>query len=207
MILKNGNSKAPMTVVTSSQRSSIREKEYASTSRSSIHISSSNTNVKDIDFVSESEVWENQSWRPVRRIWASPLGVPKFSDPLNEPISQSEERWAEMVIEPGWEWVSELQVDKSRRYGMPDEEGWMYGISFESLIDQINIGQAEEQTSSSIVRRRRFVRSKKCVAPGMYLRMYICMHVNVNVDENMCRFLHSSCPSDQTLLFPKITTN
>ena len=72
-----------------------------------------------------------------------------------------------MTLEPGWEWVSELQVDKSKRYGSPDDEGWMYGISFESLIDQIKSGKAEEQTAASIVRRRRFVRSKKCVAPGM----------------------------------------
>ena len=179
MILKKGTgnnsggggvsaNKAPMTAVTSSQRRSIREKEYAATSRSSI-TNSTSANVKDIDFVSEAEVWENQSWRPMRRIWASPLGVPKFSDASNEPISQPDEKWSEMTLESGWEWVSELQVDKSRRYGAPDEEGWMYGVSFESLIDQMNAGKAEEQTASSLVRRRRFVRSKKCVAPGNML--------------------------------------
>ena len=183
-----GHKKAPMTAVTSSQRRSIREKEYAASSRSSIH---SSTSVRDIDFVSESEVWENQSWRPVRRIWASPLGVPKFSDALNESISQSEEKWAEMTLESGWEWVSELQVDKSRRYGIPDDEGWMYGVSFESLIEQINTGKAEEQTASSIVRRRRFVRSKKCVAPGMYVCvcMYVCMYVYIVV-ANRCTYMY-----------------
>ena len=197
MILKKGtnvgggmnSNKAPMTAVTGSQRRSIREKEYAAASRSSIHSSNSSASVKDIDFVSEAEVWENQSWRPVRRIWASPLGVPKFSDASNEPISQPEERWSEMTLEPGWEWVSELQVDKSKRYGSPDEEGWMYGISFESLIDQIKSGKAEEQTAASIVRRRRFVRSKKCVAPGtnmcnrpMYVcDFYMCVYVCVSV--------------------------
>ena len=71
------------------------------------------------------------------------------------------------IRKAGWEWVSEVQVDRSKRFGNADEEGWMYGLSFDALIEKINAGKAAEQNSSSVVRRRRFVRSKKCVAPSL----------------------------------------
>jgi hypothetical protein len=46
-----------------------------------------------MDFVAEEEVWENESWKTVRRIWSSPmLGVPKYAKRGNEQLKVSDGR-------------------------------------------------------------------------------------------------------------------
>lgn len=40
-----------------------------------------------MDFIFEEEVWENESWKTVRRIWSSPmLGVPNYAKRGNETL-------------------------------------------------------------------------------------------------------------------------
>ena len=137
-----GSNKSPISYVPNSSREILRNKELESKS-----ICSLSTSI--IDFVSEDEIWENQSWRPVRRLWTSPIGVSRYTNRSNEAISMPDDRcvhsyrqfmitmftsavcdhyvyrWNELAINDGWEWICELQLDKSRRFGLPDEEGWM----------------------------------------------------------------------------------
>jgi hypothetical protein len=57
-----------------------------------------------------------------------------------------------------------MNIDISGRFGNNDKEGWFYGSSFESLFESIRRGKGGEESSTSVVRRRRWVRSKKCVS-------------------------------------------
>lgn len=69
----------------------------------------------------------------------------------------------------GWEWLSNSWNTDSplspTKYGIPDAEGWLYGISFDRLNEAIRSGTASGAASkTNLVRKRRWTRSIRCVS-------------------------------------------
>jgi len=62
-----------------------------------------------------------------------------------------------------WTWSGQWTVDKSNAFGPHDAEGWYYGPNFEKLAELIQKRSgAETSTKTSMVRRRRWVRTMHC---------------------------------------------
>jgi hypothetical protein len=57
-------------------------------------------------------------------------------------------------------------VDKSNAFGAHDADGWYYGPNFERLSEIIQKRQgADVPSKTSVVRRRRWLRTMKCSSP------------------------------------------
>jgi hypothetical protein len=71
-----------------------------------------------------------------------------------------------------WTWVNQWTVDKSAAFGPHDADGWYYGASFDRLTEQINkrIG-GDVATKTSLVRRRRLMRTMRCTAPAVLAKV------------------------------------
>ena len=69
--------------------------------------------------------------------------------------------WA-MII--GWKWTTKWTIDTSHSFGSTDSDGWAYETTFDRLVDSIRAGKAQgTNATTSIVRRRRFIRMRTCV--------------------------------------------
>lgn len=59
-------------------------------------------------------------------------------------------------------------MDKSNSFGPHDAEGWYYGPNFERLAELIQKRSgADVSTKTSLVRRRRWVRTMRCSSEGV----------------------------------------
>ena len=110
------------------------------------------------------EVWENQTYIPLRG-WGSPYSVlSHYTDKFGEK-SLSNENFPEIPIPTGWDWSTKWTIDTSQSFGDTDIEGWCYEITFERLINSIKFNTtSKEDLSSSLVRRRRWIRERLCVS-------------------------------------------
>lgn len=59
------------------------------------------------------------------------------------------------VFDARWEWIGDWEIDKSKRFGESDADGYMYATNFERLLEMIR-SQTTMGTPSaaSLVRRR-----------------------------------------------------
>ena len=53
----------------------------------------------------------------------------------------------------------------SYRFGQPDPEGWYYGVSFDRLNEVMRSRTAGPASATSLVRKRRWIRSIICRSP------------------------------------------
>jgi hypothetical protein len=61
-------------------------------------------------------------------------------------------------------WTSNWTVDHSGQFGATDSDGWVYDTTFDRLIEKILARKAiGVESSTDIVRRRRFIRARTCV--------------------------------------------
>jgi hypothetical protein len=69
-------------------------------------------------------------------------------------------------VPSGWEWVEEdWIIDKSKSFGHTDEEGWVYGTSFEKIQQAImNLSTTGVKSTTALFRKRRWYRNCKCVS-------------------------------------------
>lgn len=64
-----------------------------------------------------------------------------------------------------FEWSDDWTVDLSRSFGETDDEGWVYGATFERINEMIkSMNTTGTSTSSSLVRKRRWKRTMICVS-------------------------------------------
>lgn len=121
----------------------------------------------------EVDFWENQRYKPLQGGWTRPFtgGVYPFSDIScsNKLEINVNPNQTTFFMPPGWEWSSELwKVDKRNIFGEVDADGWSYAISFEALFDQsLRRALRKERNSRSLVRRRRWVRTRYCKSSKM----------------------------------------
>jgi hypothetical protein len=71
-----------------------------------------------------------------------------------------------IVAPSGWEWVEEdWLVDKSKSFGNTDDEGWVYGPSFERIQENIkSLATSGSKSATWLFRKRRWYRNCKCVS-------------------------------------------
>ena len=63
------------------------------------------------------------------------------------------------------QWTNDWQIDKRKSYGSCDENGWYYAPSVGKLEEDMSKGTASGSASTlSIIRRRRYTRSRICVS-------------------------------------------
>lgn len=117
----------------------------------------------------EVDYWENQRYRPLQG-WSVPYqgGTPNYSDILGkDSISPECIANNSFYLPQGWEWVEDQKwtVDLSGKYGQVDADGWSYGVSFESLIEQSKSKTLKSERSSAyLARRRRWIRPRICIS-------------------------------------------
>lgn len=115
------------------------------------------------------EIWQSQKyWRPLSK-WAEAWNLPEFVNNINYYASSkfpTEFSWiaglSRVVIDcPGsFEWApgSEWSVDMSKRFGNTCVEGWMYGDSFKSILEDMKAKRSSGvPDSSNITKKRRRV--------------------------------------------------
>lgn len=128
---------------------------------SSVFVGSNPTRSENIKehqpIVSVSEIWENESWKPLRRIWSSAMGNPsRFTDRSGVIALSSGEDFPVFYAPRGWEWSSDWAVDMSGRFGKNDTEGYFYASSYDTLVDQTEHMRGVGESSTCFMRRRRF---------------------------------------------------
>jgi hypothetical protein len=70
-------------------------------------------------------------------------------------------------------WTTNWTVDTSFSYGSTDPEGWAYGSSFDSLLEAIQANRSSgAKTTTSMVRRRRYIRLRSCVSAEANALLY-----------------------------------
>lgn len=124
------------------------------------------------------ECWQNQRYKPLDG-WARPYdvanGIPAYSSAAGfaldnaKPSSSSDnsvDTFPDIPLPEGWCWVagSKWSIDTSTTYGeVSYEEGWAYATGFNTLFSQtVNRKLSSKKNTSSLVRRRRWTRQKKC---------------------------------------------
>jgi hypothetical protein len=111
------------------------------------------------------EMWENQRYKPMGGGWGRPFDEKTaYSDINGESINVVSLR--DVILKPGWEWSSDWVWDMSGFYGETDEEGWSYATTFEDLFatSRAKCLSGQKKPMTSLVRRRRLLRQKQCVA-------------------------------------------
>ena len=122
-------------------------------------------NAQDIDLIVEVDFCENQRYKPIRG-WGKPYQfVPNHSDlSMKVPLDYKLVLDNAVFLPRGWEWTSQWKVDTAERYGKTDADGWSYGTSFDSVLQQtLDRKLKAERNSINVVRRRRWMRFRKCV--------------------------------------------
>lgn len=113
------------------------------------------------------DAWENQRYKPMQGGWQPPFvsGVPNMSDITgNFMISVGENNLPVSQLPTGWEWICDWSVDVSNMFGSCDSDGWSYASSFESIFEASQKKLlAGEMGRLSLVRRRRWIRRRKCI--------------------------------------------
>jgi len=119
----------------------------------------------------EVDYWENQTYKQLQGGWSVPYyGVNKFSDETGKIAFKQEKTMTGTVFLPlGWEWVDKSwEIDTSGKYGECDSEGWSYATSFDILVEQTRLHDLRsDKNSSSMMRRRRWIRNRRCVIPDV----------------------------------------
>ena len=150
------------TTSTDQQRSSAGAGASKRKSDSSSSSSSSSTKAtQDRDF--EVLVFENQSRRTPFHQWERPPSArAALSDETGSCIFPFE-NIADAYLSEGWEWSSEWVVDKEFAAG--DENGWCYGMSFESIMAGFRRGlMAKTHDNFRVTRRRRWKRGVRKIS-------------------------------------------
>lgn len=108
------------------------------------------------------ELWENQNFWPIKG-WHRPLGVSQFQVHFSEKSLQSNE-FPTIPLPSEWKWSNEeWTIDKSRSYGTPDAEGWVYGPTFDRIAQNVLSTTASGVPSSiCLCRKRRWNRTMVC---------------------------------------------
>ena len=128
---------------------------------------SSDGGFDDEEVIFTVDAWENQRYKPMQGGWQPPFvsGVPNMSDITGTHTIGCEGGVPLCSLPAGWEWLCEWTVDAtSKLYGGCDGDGWSYASSFETLFEQCSKQiLSGEMGRLSLVRRRRWVRRRRCV--------------------------------------------
>ena len=120
------------------------------------------------EFIVHDEVWESESYRPLWGKWQSPMSKPRFSDLIGKKkLSSNTESLPNKSPPDGWEIVSEWMLWPRASKITSDHEGWMYGSDTTDIITKLRTSGldlgSENAKKSAQVRRRKWVRARKCV--------------------------------------------
>ena len=114
------------------------------------------------------EIWQSQKyWRALSK-WSESFSQPEFVDNVSYYASSkfpTDFSWisnlSNIVIDCDgtfeWEAGSEWRVDKSKRYGSICEDGWMYGNSFLSIMEDMKAKKTCESNTDTFTKKRRRV--------------------------------------------------
>ena len=117
------------------------------------------------------EVWQNQTYLPIKG-WGAPFTGPDHYTDLSGGKSYSNWDFPELTVLPGWQATTKWTIDKSHSFGATDPDGWAYETTFDRLIDDIKACKTSSvNKSTSIVRRRRYIRTRVCVTPEATAKM------------------------------------
>jgi hypothetical protein len=106
------------------------------------------------------EIWQTQRYWPITG-WST-TGKGQFETTNRKTFDDLPNK---EILPQGWEWMNEWTVDKSNSFGECDEDGWTYAPTMESLLEAYSNGKTVgEMTALSLVRRRRFIRSRICIS-------------------------------------------
>lgn len=107
------------------------------------------------------ELWENQNFWPIKG-WRCPLGISQFQVHFTDKTLNST-NFPNIPLPSEWKWSNEWSVDKSRNFGSPDSDGWVYGPTFDRISQNV-ISLTATGTASSLClcRKRRWSRSMIC---------------------------------------------
>ena len=84
---------------------------------------------------------------------------------------------AELLPE-GWQWMNDWSVDVKSCPRQCDKEGWSYAASLDKLVEAMERGLAKgEKSTLSIVRRRRFTRSRIAISYSTQESIYTHMEM------------------------------
>jgi hypothetical protein len=90
-----------------------------------------------------------------------------------------------------WDWADRWTVDGSSRFGTADADGWFYGATFDRLNEALRSSTASGAiTKTSIVRKRRWVRTILCTSPELIHRICYRIDVIANMRKNIELSLH-----------------
>eukprot|EP00603_Paraphysomonas_imperforata_P002897 CAMPEP_0114415540 /NCGR_PEP_ID=MMETSP0103-20121206/1962_1 /TAXON_ID=37642 ORGANISM="Paraphysomonas imperforata, Strain PA2" /NCGR_SAMPLE_ID=MMETSP0103 /ASSEMBLY_ACC=CAM_ASM_000201 /LENGTH=888 /DNA_ID=CAMNT_0001583727 /DNA_START=55 /DNA_END=2721 /DNA_ORIENTATION=- len=110
------------------------------------------------------EVWQNQSFIPFRG-WGKPFTLMKEYTDRSGTQMLSNDLFPSVPLPSGWEWSTEWTVDIFGSFGAVDKDGWSYGVTWEGLFESIRDHcSVRENSPSSLCRRRRWIRIRKCVS-------------------------------------------
>jgi len=131
-----------------------------------------------------AEIWENQVYWPITG-WEAQKNC-QYSDLYYE---HGQEKFPVLELPNGWVWDGEWDVDHSKRYGETDAQGYCYGSSNERVLEKmIGCCSSDTPTTSSIIRRRCYVRTKVCtsdVANETWRKQLIgCSNTKRRLEEN-----------------------
>jgi len=108
------------------------------------------------------ELWENQNYWPMQGGWKRPLGISQYQVHLTNQTLQSNEFPSEFPLPSEWKWSDddEWSIDKSRSFGTPDIDGWVYGPTFDRIAQNIISANASGvPTPLCLCRKRRWSRT------------------------------------------------
>lgn len=133
-----------------------------SVSRSKTDVSSEHHNINPLDgMCATEEVFENERYQPLIG-WGSTWLLP--TDPKHwsrRDFSCSVQEFPEAELPLGWEWKDNWKVDK---VGAADEDGWSYDFDFRNVEWPPSKNM---KVPATFVRRRRWIRTRKCMNAGM----------------------------------------
>ena len=123
-------------------------------------------------YLVNDEVWETETYRQLFGKWSSPIAKPRFSnvggadklsDGPNEtfPVLEPPDGWD--VVDGEWVlWPGTMSLTS-------DRDGWMYGKGYPDIVKQVQQGEdsgsSDEVRRGATVRRRRWIRTRRCVTP------------------------------------------
>jgi len=122
------------------------------------------------EYMVNDEVWETETYRQLFGKYSSPLSKPRYSNVggVEKLWDGPNEQFPELEVPSGWEvpsgeWILWPGTSLLTR----DRDGWLYGKSYGEIESQVQDGLdcgSDEVRKASSVRRRRWIRTRKCVS-------------------------------------------
>lgn len=123
-----------------------------------------NSDPSAMGVTSMDELWQNQTYIPIKG-WGAPFTGPDHYTDISGEKSFSNWDFPELTVLPGWKWTTKWTIDTSHSFGTTDSDGWAYETTFDRLIESIKACRSSgTNVTTSIVRRRRYIRMRTCVS-------------------------------------------